>query len=236
VLLWLVQAPVALLLMRRLEARRREREQLVLAAAMAGDVERERIARDLHDGVVQQISGAALELHAEARDLGSEAGASIARVAGELRDASTALRTLIVDVYPRTFREHGMVDALEEQLGRLDGMGVNATLDTSGLASINDEAEAVLYRVAQEALRNVARHAHATNVTVRVGSALEHRRAWVEISDDGIGFDTSKADRGSSMGLRMLDDLVRASGGTIVLTSSPEAGTTIRVEVAADAR
>ena len=104
--LYLVQVPLAYSLARRLRARQREREELLRRAIDASDLERRRIAADLHDGAVQRLAGVSLSLAASANALGDaedggEAGGALSRAAAETRETIRELRTLLVDIYRR---------------------------------------------------------------------------------------------------------------------------------------
>ena len=112
-------------------------------------------------------------------------------------------------------------------------MGLDATADTSQLGEEPSlEVSRLLYRTVQEALRNVITHAEATSV--RVTLAMDDDIAWAEVRDDGIGFDVLAARRaaaGGHVGLLGVADLIEDAGGCLDLTSSPGAGTTVRIEV-----
>jgi two-component system, NarL family, sensor kinase len=93
---------------------------------------------------------------------------------------------------------------------------------------------ALVWRVAQEAVRNALRHSGAQNLTVRVDGAADG--VVLEVTDDGQGFDPSRRAEGHHFGLRGLSSLIAEAGGDLVVRSSPGAGTTIRLQVAEGAR
>lgn len=234
-LLWAVQIPLARSMVRRLDDRRREREDLLRQAVAASDLERQRIARDLHDGVVQQVAGTSLALHAQASTTTDpEVAALLTTASGDLRSALAGLRSLVVEIYPANLEELGLAQAIDDLLDALRAKKVSARLVARldhRLASVD---EALVFRVAQEAVRNIDKHAHARNVTVTLESA-EPAGVHMEIVDDGRGFDTAAARPDGHLGLTLIEDLVGAAGGSLEIRSVPGEGTTVTLEVRRDA-
>ncbi|MCA1823666.1 MAG: histidine kinase, partial [Frankia sp.] len=231
----IVQLPLAWSLARRLQQRQRERDGLLAKALAATDVERRRIAGDLHDGVVQDLAGVAYSLAGASLrgDLPPVTAELLAQSASQVRESIKALRTLLVDIYPPKLAEAGLESALTDLLGAARARGTEATLDTDALrARLPDPVAALLYRVAQEGLRNVLAHARAQSVRVRVES--DDGRATLSMRDDGIGFEpavvTERAEVGH-VGLRGLTDLVADAGGQLVVESAPGRGTELRAQV-----
>lgn len=231
----LVQIPLAWSLARRLRERLREREELLSQALEASDAERRRIAADLHDGVVQDLAGVAYSLAGAARQPGLAPPAALLfdDSAAEVRESITSLRSLLVDIYPPTLAEAGLQSALLDLLGAARGR-VTTALDVDPAAEhLPADLARLLYRCAQEAVRNALAHARpaSIDVQVRVGAG----RVTLVITDDGVGFDPavlpSRAGEGH-LGLRGLTDLVARAGGRLDVQSSPGAGTVVRVEVA----
>ena len=235
VILELIQIPIAWSLARRLRQRQREREALLRGALEASDAERRRIAGDLHDGVVQDLAGVAYSIAGTARDPGLPAPTAVGleRSAAEVRDSIKSLRSLLVEIYPPNLEEAGLESALGDLLARADARGVGATLHTETIVEpIPVPVAALLYRAAQEALRNVLAHAQARSVSVRVATTDD--MAVLDVEDDGVGFDTEVGAarfEGGHIGLRGLTDLVTDAGGTVAIESQPGSGTTLHVEV-----
>jgi two-component system, NarL family, sensor kinase len=229
----LAQIPLAWSLARRLRRGQDEREALLRRAIDASEVERRRIAGDLHDGVVQNLAGVGYSLAATAEQLppGSAARRSVEDGAAQTRRSVRELRTLLVDIYPPTLHRSGIDAALCDLLTALKADGLAAELDVQGDLKLPTETEALLFRTAQEALRNVRGHAQARHV--RVSVAQRDATAAIEISDDGRGFDVETIDDGATghFGLRMLGDLARDAGGKVEVTSTEGRGTTVRMEV-----
>ena len=230
-----VQIPLAYSLARRLRQRSDERELLLRQALEASDVERRHIASDLHDGVVQDLAGVAYALSAQTRRASTQAPDPevIDSAASTVRTSIRALRSLVVDIYPPDFGEATLESALHDLVNRASEGGIDAQLDAEQLRDpVSDPAARLLYRAAQEGLRNVISHADARHVTVKV--ATVGPRGVLDVVDDGQGFDagavTAARDSGH-LGLTALRGLVADAGGTLTFTSSPGGGTTLHAEV-----
>ena len=236
--LLLVQAPLAWSLARRLQRGHRDRERLLERAIEASDRERRRIASDLHDGVVQDLAGVAFGLAPLADGAarrGDEADAAALREStGRLRQGVRALRTLLVEIHPPNLASAGLEATLSDLLSPLAAAGVATELHVDDpVAAGAGAADALVYRVAREALRNVQVHAGARHVRVEVvGAAPQTVR--LTVADDGRGFDAgrraARAGEGH-VGLMLLEDLVAEAGGTLHIASAPGAGTTVTLEV-----
>ena len=200
VLLALVQLPLAWSLASRLRRGQQEREALLVRAIEASEDERRRIAADLHDGVVQDLAGVAYSLSASAETVGSqqtEALAGSLRVsASQTRQSIRSLRTLLVDIYPANLRSVGLEAALSDLVSALSARGKVAQLTYQPDLEISDDLAALLYRIAQEAIRNVMAHARARHVEVIVAADAE--TVSLTVRDDGIGFSPDTANRRAS--------------------------------------
>jgi two-component system, NarL family, sensor kinase len=231
VLLALIQFPLAWQLARRVRRTQDERERLLKRAIEASDVERRRIARDLHDGVVQDLAAVSYSLSAAAEGAPAPFDADLREAAAETRQGIRQLRTLLVEIYPPELHRAGLSAALADLLTASEARGIETTLEVDPEVELGREAEALLFRVAQEALRNVIKHAGATRVGVRVGR--KNGRVQLFVEDDGRGFDPQHLDGNAHFGLRMLADLVRDSGGELKIDSTQGTGSRVSVEVAA---
>ena len=195
---------------------------------LAGDAERRRVERDLHDGAQQRLVTLALALRI-ARDRldGSDprVGASLDQASHELDLALAELRALARGLHPTVLTEEGLAAAVEA-LGDRSPVPV-AVFVAPEVAERRcaTDVEAAAYFVVAEALTNVAKYAHASRSTVRIGRT--EGVLSVEITDDGVG----GADVGRGSGLRGLDDRVAAAGGRFDVVSVPGAGTTVRAEI-----
>jgi two-component system NarL family sensor kinase len=236
--LLLFQVPLSWSLARRMQRGHRDRERLLEQAIEASDRERGRIAADLHDGVVQDLAGIAFGLAPLADDAarrGADAEAAALRdSSGRLRQGVRALRTLLVEIHPPNLASAGLAAALDDLLSPLAAAGVVTELevDDHAAAGAGSGADALVYRVAREALRNVAAHAGARHVRVVVATVPGTLR--LTVTDDGDGFDAGqRAQRAGEghLGLTLLEDLVAQAGGTLGVASEPGAGTTVALEV-----
>ena len=227
-----LQLPLASSLARRLRRGQVERETLLNRAIDASEMERRRIAQDLHDGVVQDVAGVSYSISAAANRAG-DGGAdteSLRQGAARLRQSVRDLRGLLVEIYPPDLHRVGIEAALTDVIGGLNSRGLKATLDVPPGVDLAEDEESLFFRVAQEALRNVVAHANATCVRIRVRD--DGQLASLEVTDDGSGFDPEATGPAGHFGLRMLADLTRDAGGTFNVESRPGEGTTVRAEVA----
>ena len=233
-LLELIQIPLAWSMARRLRSSQHERERLLRHAIDASDSERRRIASDLHDGVVQDLTGVSLGLAAlgKADQISPE---QVNEASSSIRTSIKSLRSLLVEIYPPNLQEEGLESAIGDLLGRLSGRGIATRLDVDlDDLALDLETSSLLYRTAQEALRNVAAHSGAEQVRVVLRAADE--RLHLIIDDDGRGFSdevlTDRAAQGH-VGLRSLAGLVADLGGTLTIRSAHGAGTRVEVEMPA---
>ncbi len=212
----------------------KEREQLLRSAIDASDAERRRIARDLHDGVVQDLAGTAFSLSALSRDpaTNGEARSSLQGAARSLREGLKSLRSLLVEIHPPELRAESLPAALADLTAPAGASGIQASVSVEGAETASDERAALVWRVAQEAVRNALRHSAASTLAVTVRG--DGRRLTLEVVDDGVGFDPARVRDSEHFGLRGLRSLVAEAGGTLEVRSSPHEGTTVRMEV--DAR
>jgi nitrate/nitrite-specific signal transduction histidine kinase len=185
--------------------------------------ERNRLARELHDALTQSLFGLRLRLEA-----GDVAGAG-----SILEEVFAELRSLIQQLRPPALELDGLVATLAKHLevvGRTHGLDVR--LDASSLGELPPDVAHALFRIAQEAVTNVVRHARATEATVRV--AREDAGVVLSVTDDGVGFDPDgRAVSARRLGLVSMRERAAELGGTLDITSSPGSGTTVRAEVPA---
>ena len=221
--------PLVLLLSRRLSRAARERERLLEAAVRASDAERLRIARDLHDGVVQDLSGSSMALSALAAHADEPDRRELEDVGRSLRVSVRSLRSLLVEIYPPDLHTAGLAAAVDDLVAPLVAIGTTVDVDVSGADGASRPAVALLWRVAQESVRNVARHARADRMSLTVRH--EDDRLVLEVVDDGVGFDPGTVATDDHFGLRAAESLVREHGGTWEVESAPGSGTMVRVEV-----
>ncbi|HYH33612.1 MAG TPA: ATP-binding protein [Nocardioides sp.] len=217
-------------LTRRLRRAASERQRLLQAAIDASEAERRRIARDLHDGVVQDLAGTAFALSAAGREGGPVAPAGVTEAAESLRGSLKALRSLLVEIHPPDLAADGLAAALDDLVAPAARAGMEAHVHLDGVTGAPDHVVALLWRVAQEAVRNALRHSGGSRLDVEV--RREGGRLVLLVRDDGVGIDDSRPRRAESLGLRGLRSLVQEEGGRLTVQSQPGRGTTVRAEVA----
>jgi signal transduction histidine kinase len=221
----------------RVEERTREiEEQLVVTAQDRAILEeRQRLARDLHDSVTQALYS--VTLHAQgARHL--LASGEVAMAADALdglqntaQEALDEMRLLIFELRPPILEQVGLAAAVQARLSAVEGRAsLQTKLIADGIGDLPSPIEQALYRIAQEALNNALRHAHAQRITVQLQQ--EQTRVILAITDDGGGFDPAVAHKNGGLGLRGIAERVAQLGGTLTLQSAPSAGTQMRVEIA----
>lgn len=223
---------LAWVFVRRVRAASRERERLMRRAIESSDRERRRIAGDLHDGPVQELVGLSMRLSAAGERMDDPASsATLRESASSVRGSVRTLRSAIVGIYPPNLRQAGLAAALSDLISRLDLQGIEATLEVDPGADFGADTDELLYRAAQEALRNVEAHAGAAHVSLTV--RREGDRAVMEVTDDGRGIATPDAEQALAdghMGLSILSDIVRDGGGVLTVGPNDGAGTVVRVE------
>lgn len=234
-----VQLPLAVSLARRLRDRQKEREELLRQAVEASETERRRIARDLHDGVVQSLTGVSFSLAATAGRLagpdkraGEEVVETLGQAARVIRQTVTELRTLMVEIAPPQLNELGLARSLSDLLRPLAERGVDTELDLEGDLELSDESKRLVFRVAQEAVRNASAHSGATRVRLSLHNGSN--RAHLTVDDNGRGFTLRQFEqrrKEGHIGLHLLSGLVAESGGKLEWQSEPGAGTQLVLEV-----
>jgi two-component system, NarL family, sensor kinase len=231
VLLELLQVPLALSLARRLRRTQHQREQLLRSAIEATDGERRRIASDLHDGVVQDLAGVAFSLSAAARANEPPRREELNEAGDQVRDAVRSLRSLLVEIYPPNLYEEGLEAALGDLTAKLEARGILSSLVVDGpVGHLATDQTQLVYRAAQEALRNVVAHASATRVEVQVTG--DDRRVVLRVTDDGRGIASGgRLDQNGHLGLKALSGLATSMGATVNLDSAPGHGTVLSLEV-----
>lgn len=195
----------------------------------AGDAERRRIERDLHDGAQQHLIalrvrlGLLSELAEETPEL---AGERLAGLGDELEEVLDELRRLAHGIYPSLLVDHGLEDALAAVARR---SSPPTTFEADGIGRYPHEIEAGVYFCCLEALQNVGKHAGA-GARARIRLWQTSGRLSFEVGDDGVGYDVGSARRDGT-GLTNMSDRLGALGGTLAVDSAPGAGTTVRGSV-----
>jgi two-component system, NarL family, sensor kinase len=225
--------PLVLALARRVRRAGDEREQLLLRAIDASGQERRRIARDIHDGPVQELSGLAMRLSAQSERASEPRAASTLSEAGAaVRGSVRTLRSAIFGIYPPNVRAAGLGPALSDLTAHLPNEGLQLELDVRDPQGYGPEVDGLLFRACREAIRNVEAHAGARHVAVSV--SRQNGRAVLEVRDDGRGVreeDVSGAAADGHFGLQLLRDVVHESDGYVEVRRAADGGTLVHVEV-----
>jgi two-component system, NarL family, sensor histidine kinase UhpB len=212
-------------MMRRLEA---ERRRAGSAALHAQEEERARVARDLHDEVNQSLTGLLLRLEAAREAAPPELEGELAETKALANQAMGELLSLARQLRPTALDDLGLAAAIEGQVGRLGGE-IETSLEVDGAFSdLGDDAQLVVYRVAQEALSNAARHSGAKRVEVRL-RRTEGGGVLLEVGDDGRGFAFDESERG--LGIGGMRERALLIGADLTIESRPNKGTTVRLAV-----
>ncbi|HOL36398.1 MAG: PAS domain S-box protein [Proteobacteria bacterium] len=228
-----------------LEASNRALQRLLAAQDRVQEGERQRIARELHDDLQQTLAAITMEVATARRDAqaSAEAAVTLARIQALATAGIVSTRRIVNDLRPRILEDLGLgpaLEALAAAFAQRNGLACEFQTDLSD----SDEAAQApaiatcLYRVAQEALNNIGKHAGARHVRIalvrlapRTGEAAGGARLRLTIADDGHGHSPADLVKPGSFGLLGMSERVRAFGGSLRVDSPPEGGTTVEVEV-----
>ena len=212
----------------------REQERAAHAVLEAEERERRRIAGDLHDGVGQMMSAALMKLN-EAREKapeGTQAEALTARALALLSESYDEMRHISHQMMPNALLKAGLATAIREFVDKIDGASLQVELIIDGLDDrLDEQTETVIYRVIQEAVNNVIKHAGATRLSIQLANDAEG--IAVTIEDNGRGFDPATLDRAQGIGVRNMYSRLALLKGTVEIDSAPGRGTVVSVFIPA---
>lgn len=215
------------------DANQKLQDYAIRVERLAATEERNRLARELHDSVSQIIFSMTLTAQA-ARIVADRDPARIPSMLDHLQElaqnALAEMRSLIEHLRPPPLQEKGLIPALRSHFAeRKMRDGLNVSLRINGQADLPESSEEGIFRIIQEALNNVVKHAHTNAAEVTV--TFLDGRASVTIADQGAGFDLSKARAAAGhIGLFSMEERVKALGGKLTIESAPGQGTCVRVE------
>jgi signal transduction histidine kinase len=196
--------------------------------------ERNRLARELHDAMTQNLFSLSLTAEAASGLVRTDPGraeAEIDRVRELARETQAELRSLVFELRPPRLETDGLVATVRkdlEVLGRAHGLKADVRVHRK--PELDSAVEIELYRIVQEALNNAVRHARAESVAVDVDAS--DGMVTITVRDDGVGFDpAARAIRERRLGLTSMRERAEALGGTLTVETAPRSGTTVRVEV-----
>jgi signal transduction histidine kinase len=218
------------------QARNRERELRLLyeqAQELAALQERQRLARELHDSVSQALYGISLEVHTALEALQSseaeQAEASMQYVLALAEAGLAEMRALIFELRPESLETEGLVAALTRQVAVLrTRYKLAVEVDLAEEPALSLERKQALYRIAQEALHNIVKHAQASAVVLRL--TRQPREILLEVRDNGRGFDPTGPFPGH-LGLLSMWERATKMGATLTIESAPGQGTRLSVRI-----
>jgi two-component system sensor histidine kinase UhpB len=218
-------------MMSRLEA---ERRRAGSAALRAQEEERARVARDLHDEVNQSLTGVLLRLEAARESAPPQLEAELSETQALANQAMRELLSLARQLRPTALDDLGLAAATAGQVEQLARGEIEAEFSAEGdFSDLGDDAQLVVYRVAQEALSNATRHSGAGRVEVRLrrrsGGGVE-----LEVADDGRGFAFDESEGG--LGIAGMRERALLIGAELTIESRPGRGTTVRLTVPGESR
>jgi signal transduction histidine kinase len=196
--------------------------------------ERQRLARELHDSVTQSLYGISLYAQAAAGKITAtqfeQAQQYIEDIQNTSQESLADMRLLIYELKPPVLEKEGLVAALQ---GRLNSVENRANIKSSIESDLTDrlapDIEDGLYQIAREALNNIIKHAHATNVSIIL--ARKPDSVSMEIFDDGVGFALENIPRNGCLGLTNMQEHAKSQGWNLKIETSPGNGTRVRVEI-----
>jgi PAS domain S-box-containing protein len=209
-----------------------ERQMLLARLVSAQEEERARIAADLHDDPVQTMTAVGFRLFALARELGESEGTALRELEEEVNGAVARLRTLMFELRPPALDSQGLAAAIKLYLSQMKAQhGIASTVTNEVLVEPSPEGRATIYRIAQEAITNVRKHAEASRVDVRIDSFDGGIR--VNIADDGVGFDLGVLSnpQPGHMGLAAMRERAELAGGWVEVGSTPGTGSVVEIWV-----
>ena len=214
------------------EERARALRERVIQVSTAQEEERRRISRDLHDGLGPSLAAVGNRIRAcqgLVRTEPERAERELEEMATGLRRHVQEVRQLIHDLRPLALDQLGLAKAIEQQVSQFDQQtGIKASFTISGEVALNSFAEVTVFRVVQECLTNVQKHAEANQVDVRFQVTDTGLEAIVK--DNGKGFDARGAasgEAGKSLGLLSMRERAELLGGSLSIQSSPNTGSEI---------
>ncbi|WP_104135220.1 MULTISPECIES: sensor histidine kinase [unclassified Cryobacterium] len=223
--LQLAQLIPAIQLARRIQGHQSTKRRLLQHAIDASDLERQRIARDLHDEVIQDLAGLSYALEAEERHSTDENRALFAQAKAILQKNVRTLRAMTTELYPPDLAELGLPAALTRLAAPLLERGIEVKLHIPPDCDLDRDRAAMFYRVAREVLANTVKHAKAG--TLELTLMQDADRTILLIHDNGCGFDMAADAPENHLGLRIMRDTIEVAGGSLEVRSWIGGGTSV---------
>jgi two-component system NarL family sensor kinase len=223
--LQLTQLVPAVRLAKRIQVHQAARNALLRCAIEASDQERRHIAGELHDDVIQDLSGLAYALESEERRGPPALQHVFTNARTMLQNNIRTLRAMSSELYPPDLEELGLKASLMRLEAPLVERGIGLTVEIPDKLVLDRDRAVLLYRVAREALVNISKHSSAQSVGIRIRQSGQ--RTQITVSDDGVGFNPSEPRAAGHLGLRILGDTIRQAGGAFEIRSAPGAGASV---------
>ena len=200
----------------------------------AEERERRRIAADLHDGVGQILSAALFSLHQvqEHTEESSAARQMTERAAALLSQGCAEMRSISHQMMPSALLKTGLALSVKEFLEQIDGSRIRIYLDVAGLEErLDEQTETILYRVIQEAVSNVIRHAGASELSIQI--VKDEQGISLTVEDNGKGFDPAALRDAEGIGLKNIRSRIALLNGTVEVDTAPDRGTLLVIYIPA---
>jgi two-component system NarL family sensor kinase len=229
-ILQLAQLIPAVALAKRIQAHQIARRRLLQRSIEASDLERRRIARDLHDDVIQDLAGLSYAMEAEEMRSKPEQRSLFTQAHSILQDNVRTLRAMTRELYPSNLEQMGLPTALSRLADPLRQAGIQVTINGGAVDDMTRDESAMFYRVAREAFVNIRKHAHAESVELSIDETDDDM--VLLIKDDGRGFDTQSGAPDGHIGLQLMRDTIEDAGGRLDVVSIPGRGTVVEARLA----
>jgi signal transduction histidine kinase len=229
--LTLATLPLAVSLARRVDRGQQQMQRLLVNAVESSDLERRRIAQDLHDGVVQDLAGVGYALDSEARRLpeGAPMRERLEQTGDIVRRDLATVRTLMTDIYPPDLATKGLAEVVRELAVDQDPSAAVVHVEVAEPLTPHPMIDRLTYRAVREALVNAHKHARASSILIRIGQG--EGVMTFQVTDDGVGFDPSAQSPEGHLGMRLISEMVANAGGVLTVDSALGSGTTVRGEL-----
>jgi signal transduction histidine kinase len=197
-------------------------------------IERQRLAQELHDSVTQSLYGISLYAQAATGNLRlgqvEQAGQYLEDIQNTAQESLADMRLLIYELRPPILEKEGLVATLQNRLTSVeDRVRIKSNIQTNLTERLPTQVEEGLYQITREALNNIIKHAHAKNILIRLQKETDF--VFMEIVDDGDGFEPDTIRRTGCLGLANMQECARSRSWRLQIESSPGNGTRIKVEV-----
>jgi signal transduction histidine kinase len=211
----------------------KQQEEATKAVIEAEEAERQRIAKDLHDGVGQMMSAAKMNLSAYEANVffkNEDEKQNFEKIIALVDESCKEVRTVSHNMMPNALLKNGLASAVREFVDKLDHKKLQVHLYTEGLDErLDSNVETVLYRVIQECVNNVIKHADANTLDISI--IKEDKEITATIEDNGKGFDTSDKEKLDGIGLKNIRSRIEYLKGSVDFDSSPGKGTLVALHV-----